>query len=461
MSSLQRSRSLRKPSAINTDVPCQDPKSNGSSASPSRLPTKPLQRTASTTVNSNSNPTALRTGRVLSGSVQRSTSTRQAKAVQEPTKRETARYPPSTTQTRTTAPPRPTSSSGVASQPKRTISHVRAKSTTTAVNAAAISRPPSQGKTGPAVAAPRTLHRRNQSVDQAAQHTQQAPPRPTASAQPRLRPAFSTLQQHYSPAKTLAPKPLTSTFLAPPSPSKLPANVATSAETSKLQVELLQLHLLDRESAGVEALWHASAKEKLGRRFTKLISATNQLSDNERALDEVENILALRQWERQGGLDERIQTLDTVMQGVWALSEPNGRYARIIRRFERWLDRVREIEEARKRRDAFSQNIDDLFFGELDSSWKEDCSGIGRRLSGWHKDLEDMHLAGSQEKDGNSSITRMVEGSQALIEGMLAELQMMDDIERQAALQESEWIEETIRDEADSRAGAGAIWRVT
>lgn len=237
--------------------------------------------------------------------------------------------------------------------------------------------------------------------------------------------------------------------------------MAASAETSRLQIELLQLHLLDRDSAAVEAQWHASAKEKLARRFAKLASATRELGEQERALEEAENILALRQWERQGGLDETIQALDAVSTGVWALSEPGGRYARIVRRFERWLDRVSEIEEARRNGEAHLQNPDGLFVGELDISWKEECAGVVRRLDTWQRQLQDIERGHSHDGKETSSMARMMEGSLALVDGMLAELRLMENIEQEALARENEWIERMIRDdEGDGKAGAGAIWRV-
>ena len=294
----------------------------------------------------------------------------------------------------------------------------------------------------------------------------QAQPQP----HPRLRPAFSTLQQHYSPAKNAAPKPLTATFLAPPSPSKLPTNVAASAETSKLQAELLQLHLLHQDAAIVDAQWQTSARDKLGERFVGLCVASGEVADRERAGEEQENSQALRRWGASGkGLEEKIQSLEEIFSGIWTLSEAGGRHSRAVRRFERWVDRVRDVEDARRdKRTPPYQNQDALFIGELEAPWKAECAGIMRRLEGWRVQLCDVDDLPAEPKDesngrrGGSSLGRMLRGAQNLIQDMLAELREMGDMEQEALAREDAWIESMNRDDGRHHTlGTGAVWRVT
>lgn len=377
---------------------------------------------------------------------------RQAGVAHEPVKKESSRYPPSTTTTRPRPAVRPTSSDGPPSQTRRVPSHTRARSTTTGLKGAPVLRPPSRETTGPATAGARVRRSQTSSPDEK--------PGAPGQAHPRLRPAFSTLQQHYSPAKSLAPKPLTSTYFAPPSPSKLPANVAASAETSKLQAELLQLHLLHRDSADVDTQWRSSAKQKLGERFSKLAVANGEVNDRERAEVERENVIALRGWAISGGLEEKIQALDGIMSGLWTMGEAGGRYARVIRRFERWIDHMGEVEDAR-RGGLLLQDQDVIFIGELDATWKDECAGLRRRLDGWKRQLQDIRLPANNEGEDGSSLGKMIDGSRSLIHDMLEELNMMEEIEQEALAREDEWIERMNRDEdADDTPRAGAIWRV-
>lgn len=304
------------------------------------------------------------------------------------------------------------------------------------------------------------------------------------------RPAFSIHQQRFSPAKTTGPnKPPTATYTAPPSPSKLPANIAASAETSRLQGELLQLHLLHRDAARVEAQWRASAKSKLGERFRAVRDAHRQLADREAAEVEGDNIAALQQWSGGGGgggtLDDRVRVLDAVVGGAWMMSEPGGKYARVVRRFERWVERVMDLEEARESSGAgvHGQSVGSnsngagggmegaLFIQDLDAAWTEECMGMTHKLEGWQAQLESSstgHLANGNAtigvtgsgSDSRSSLERMLEGSRALIEDMLSELSAMEEIRQAALAREEDWIERMNRDDDDNDTPrAGAVWR--
>ncbi|KAJ4141172.1 hypothetical protein NW768_000379 [Fusarium equiseti] len=470
MSTTQRSRSIRKPASSSssstttttTKAARTAPVSTNptDASSPSRLPIKPLARSATTS------STTTRTLRNGASGLSRTASVKQPTkpAPVEPTKRET-RYPPSTTTTRTRPAVRPTSADGPTQATRKAPapSHTRAKSTATGLKNAPVLRPSSS--TSSASSTTTTSTTTTKPTRTLRSSTTSAVEKSSGAA-PRLRPAFSTLQQHYSPAKSSAPKPLTSTFLAPPSPSKLPANVAASAETSKLQTELLQLHLLHRDAPTVDGAWRASAERKLGDQFSNLAAASKQVDDQERAEVEKENVLALRQWAVGGRLEERIQVLDSVMSGLWALEDPGGRYARVVRRFERWVERMCEIEEARREGGALLQESDVLFIGELDCAWKDECTGLVRRLDTLKRQISQLgdpsnESEGEGDSKERSSLQRMVEGSRELVDGMLTELNVMEDIERDALAREDEWIERMNRDDdADDTPRAGAVWRV-
>lgn len=215
----------------------------------------------------------------------------------------------------------------------------------------------------------------------------------------------------------------------------------------------------------MDTAWRASAERKLGERFSKLAVASKQADDRERAEVERENVLVLRNWATGGGLEERIQTLDAVVNGVWTLGEPGGRYARVVRRFERWVDRMCEIEDARRDGGALLQESEFLFIGELETEWKEEYTGLVRRLETLGRQLEGLgHFSDTDDGDKTaelSSLRRMVEGSRTMVEGMLAELAIMEDIERDALAREDDWIERMNREEdVDDTPRAGAIWRV-
>lgn len=305
-------------------------------------------------------------------------------------------------------------------------------------------------------------------------------------------------QQRLSPGKTSSPRPpITQLQQQPPlSPSKLPANVAASAETARLQAELLQLHLLHRDAGVVEAQWNASAKAKLSEQFHKLREAHRALADREAAEVEGDNVAALQCWGgslgggREMPLDGRIQSLDAVVSGVWALSEPGGKYARVVRRFERWVERVMDLEEARDSgaiglfasgavapdRHSFGNSTntggggggssmeDALFLQDLDQTWTDDCASMTRKLEGWQDQLEQCVRGGGGREPGgdrsSSSLARMLDGAGSLAGDMLAELGAMEEIRQAALAREQDWIEAMNRDDDENDTPrAGAVWR--
>ncbi|KAK3375334.1 hypothetical protein B0H63DRAFT_482622 [Podospora didyma] len=477
------------------------------------------------------------------------TSTRRAAAATEserpspPPQSDTISRPPRTTRS-TSVTARPTSSSGVpassnSSRPRvGSSAHARTKSSVTTLTGATILRPPSQtsassSDAAPAVAAPavadrarpphasstaRPGHRR--ALSNSSSSTYSAPPPPVSHHQkpdtttttttnttssrhhPPIsslhRPAFTTLQKHYSPAKSLAPKALTSTFLAPPSPSKLPANVAISTETSRLQTELLQLHLLHRDAAHTRAQWDASAQAKLGQRFHAVSRKEEDVARLLKCEEERRNAVALAAWDLSSSssgkeLEVKIQALDSMVSGLWGLGEPGGRYARVVRRFERWADRVEEIMAAQ--RDSEIQLDELALVAEPDDDargWKDECAGLVRRLEEWRRRLRELdppppplllqqHQAeGEQEQEeaaarpssssSSSSLEKILAACRCLVHDMLAELNTMEQIEREVVADENAWVrkmnrlgEEKENDDSfwggGGENGAGAIWR--
>ncbi|KAI8635057.1 hypothetical protein F5Y19DRAFT_134446 [Xylariaceae sp. FL1651] len=569
---LSRTRSLRKPVAKGNEPAHHEPshiRNAARNVSPSRLPVKPYTTgvTASSTAPSSSITTSRTrapssvTGRQLSGLPPTRTSSRPVEHGATATTKPLGRAPsvrqapsttiPSTSSSRVASTARPKSSGGpppTTSQRERQLGHSRAKSTATALTTATILRPLSHAPsvlspsptpstvssaasntstsvatTTTATSKPQTRSQTRHSRTQSQSQSQSIPPTTTSTLAAR-RPAFNTNQQHYSPAKALAPKPLTSTYLAPPSPSKQPVNVALTAETSRLQTELLQLSLLHREARAVSTSWHASARLKLGARFEELAAADRALRASEREGAEARGMRDLIRWgnadpetstdpgvsgvkglknrtgevrtdksrdegaKKKLALDEKIQLLDQVLNGVWVLGEPGGRYQRAVRAFEGWAQQVAEIRAAQRQGDVdallarggggawFEDGEEEgtgLFVSDLDAgAWKKDHAGLTRVLEGWRRMLAQLGdvPADPDDEDGNEStngagagdekehkprsgLARTLRGCRSLVHDMLAELKVMEQIEQDALAAEEEWMEKMdkqLRDDVDS-----------
>ncbi|KAI3537811.1 hypothetical protein CSPX01_09981 [Colletotrichum filicis] len=406
----------------------------------------------------------------------------------------TSSYPSSTAST-TTRPRPPSATDRLSSKPS--VSSLSSATTTTSTRTAragstttAPTRQPLKQPQKPppshqaATTAPPHLAR------QQAQQRQPSPTSPPRTTKPVLRPAFSTLQQHYSPAKSLAPKPLTATYLAAPSPSKLPANIALTAETSRLQTELLQLHLLHRDLPQVTSQWHASARSKLAARHADLAASARSLAALESDAAERRNLAALSSWGASTGksgkavtsslpLEDRIQRLDALLTSLWSLDDPGGKHHRLVRAFERWASSLADLEAARARAEdgadpsaLLDDNADVRFGGGLDARWKDDAAALVRRLEGWDAQLRELEYRGDDDEDAAysttttqaSSLKRMLDGCSSLVRDMLDELAVMEDIEAAAVQRENEWIKKMNREGDDGRGRdtqrAGAIWRV-
>jgi hypothetical protein len=216
------------------------------------------------------------------------------------------------------------------------------------------------------------------------------------------------------------------------------------------------LHLLHKDADVVTKEWKASAKSKLGIRFQDVVERNDALVQLEVNETGKVNAVVLRNWQEQSspgwGLDEKIQALDEVITGVWNLGEHNGKYARIVRKFERWLSRCQGILAAREN----GLEEDFTFLEGLENSWSDDCLNIGRKLETWREQLRDLG-----ELDKGSSLGIVVEDYRALVKGMIEELTVMGRIEKDMMKREREWIR-SINDEESDDGGiptAGACWR--
>ncbi|CAK7264298.1 hypothetical protein SEPCBS57363_001009 [Sporothrix epigloea] len=498
--------------------------STASATTSSSTPFGQLSRTRSTTANAASGPPPRGRTRTQSASTPLSTTTAAAAAARLPSKppgRQPSRPPSATTLSSATTlrpPSAQSTSTGSSSPASRPPTRSTSHSTSTTVSVTAAKKAP-----------PITSHRRQYSGGAGTGAAA------AAAAAQRDRPAFSTLQQHFSPAKNTAPKPRIAAILAPPaSPSKKPANMVLSAETSRLQTALLQLHLLHRNAAAVSAEWHASARNALvGERFSALVAENAQLLQMASERAESANAAALQAWAEDGSdnvpLEERIQALDAVLAGVWSLagqdvaaaagqdmnksknkgSAVTSRYTLVVRRFERWAQQTAELVAARRGIDSLEALLETMQSEEtyrrsdgrstvaagagflsneseplLDAAWHEECSNLTHRLEGWQQQLARLGRGilgdleantptnGKKEETGRqrqSSLHRILSGCSGLVDGMLEELQMMLQLEQDAAEQELAWIQKmnaSVGMDTDlpsqiarPAARVGSIWR--
>ncbi|KAK7179312.1 hypothetical protein DPSP01_005728 [Paraphaeosphaeria sporulosa] len=262
-------------------------------------------------------------------------------------------------------------------------------------------------------------------------------PREALNQEPRklVRPAFSTLQQHFTPRKT--GKAPTSTFIHAPEP----VNHVLPPEIVALQSELLQLHLLHAPSALSMRQWEVSAQKALRSKFDEVASLNQIMQEKERFGQEQKNVLALREWNGSNaisGLAAHIQALSAPLHELPSLLDPGGRFFYLVEAFSKWLSRADQVWSDRDGSGGHGSAMQSL--AGLGDTWKEEHAAMMRKLTAFSR-----HLDGLPPTVPGSSIAYIVTRCQALIEGLLSELQVMQATEADAVSREEHWVEQRLR----------------
>lgn len=247
-----------------------------------------------------------------------------------------------------------------------------------------------------------------------------------------MRPAFSTLQQHFTPRKTA--KAPTSTFLHP---APTTTTNALPPEIVNLQSELLQLHLLHTTSSEVSQQWHLSARRSLHAKFEEVASLHQAMLEVERAGREQKNLQALFAWSEGSSsntLIEYIQILSGPLHELPSLLEPGGRFDRLVSDFDQWTTRMEDLwsERGTKNDRKGSLRSDE----GLDESWKAEIATLARKVTSFARDLDQVR----QPLPG-SSIASILDTCKALLTGLSDELRLMQVIESSVAAKEKTWVE--------------------
>ncbi|KAF1984203.1 hypothetical protein K402DRAFT_423017 [Aulographum hederae CBS 113979] len=267
-----------------------------------------------------------------------------------------------------------------------------------------------------------------------------APPTGLAETSKLARPAFSTFQQHYSPKKSSVVKPPSSSYFAPPSTAESTATAGDSlgADATRVQTELLQLHLLHEASGTVQKQWDASAKRSLRSKFDEVSARLQGVQAEERQARERINIAALHEWDVGPGFAENVHVLSSTLREVPGLVEDGGRFAKQVESFEGWISWIGDVWNKREENDG----QEGLEFAEgLGEAWKAESDALTRKLASLKRDLEGLHCP-----IGDSSAASVIRSSRRLVDGMLAELRIMRSVEQEVVERERSWV--------DARLGA-------
>lgn len=221
------------------------------------------------------------------------------------------------------------------------------------------------------------------------------------------------------------------------------------------------MHLLHRGASQVEAQFRESARSQLEIRFHELGKKCSELIGIQEAQTDRATALILRQWAENEvpgfAFEDRVQVLDEVIAGLWNLSDPGGKYSRVVRRFEKWMNHVTEVHARREKGDLLGEDGEVVFLEELEDAWRDELRSQARKVDGLKDKLDDLGVV-----EGKSSLATAVNGCRGLAKGMVMELDLMKRTEGEIMKAEQQWIRGMIEDvesEEESRSTAGAVWR--
>ena len=249
------------------------------------------------------------------------------------------------------------------------------------------------------------------------------------------RPAFSAMQQHFSPKKSIQPDA-----------SDLSSQTASKGEIPstgvfQLQMELAQLHLLHRSSLSVQNEWEKSAKKLFEHHFDALYERMTELKEVAQQQQALVNQLSLLEWAqgRSGAqISESVLLLSRSISGVCSLLDPDGKYTHILEVFESWFAQALRVREQRESgTQQIGRKLD--FIEGIGDGWKAEAMVLEREMTYSARDLKSFG-----EVRRASDLGRVLSMYRKLMTGLLEELDLIQWIEKEMMTQESSWIESTI-----------------
>lgn len=252
------------------------------------------------------------------------------------------------------------------------------------------------------------------------------------------RAAFSTLQQHSSSPKKMK-VPTTHLFL--PATNKHGGSHDLSCGDIQIQTELIQLHLLLRSATEVQHQWERSAKLCLQSHFELVRQKHVELDLRIKSQQASKNHSALIAWcDAMSRLElaEKLQLLSHNAFETSTLSEPGGRFMRVLDSFERWFSRAHRIRKSRKIPPG-SVGCGLEFIESIGDDWKLEVATLEMKLASYSRELRNVVMP---RADSNLACFLLL--FQNFVGNLLEELDVIRGIERDVMAEETRWIENAI-----------------
>ncbi|MCJ1389278.1 hypothetical protein MMC18_002134 [Xylographa bjoerkii] len=256
------------------------------------------------------------------------------------------------------------------------------------------------------------------------------------STQPE-RPAFSTLQQDFGPKQT----PSESRSLIPPHSPDCGTTNRLSPEALASNLELLQLHMLNRSSSATRLQWESSAEKHYRVRFDGLASDHDNMTGREMILQEQVNASAIIAWgsgTENLPIGSKIQKLSRILTDVVDVSHPSGQYTCLLDSFEHWYSNSIGIRQLRGGRVSIHPRVERTLEG-IGDGWKAEADNLKSKLL-----VSQEELVFLGEAHPRSDLTRCLDALLGMLTTMLEEIDVIQAIETRFLHEEENWLKDSL-----------------
>lgn len=225
---------------------------------------------------------------------------------------------------------------------------------------------------------------------------------------------------------------------------------AYARETLEPRLELLHTHVVHRSSDRVQKEWEANGRQHYEKQFSALRKRDEALDEKEIDWLEQRNAAAILCWANQAEgitIEQKVQKASAIIDKVWRMSAPDGKYTLAVQAFEHWLEIVRAIQHQRETGQGARAGTDAI--EGLGDGWKAEILALQNTIMSSASDILTLGEIAVESSDLQRCITTVSES----LTQMLEELELIALIEEHTAQAEQKWIQDSINSIASDLRG--------
>ncbi|QIW97560.1 hypothetical protein AMS68_003078 [Peltaster fructicola] len=250
--------------------------------------------------------------------------------------------------------------------------------------------------------------------------------RQSTKVEPSSKPMSNTYQQHLSTAKTTAPKPAIPASKA----AVIPTVEEVSQEIARQQIELLQLSLMHEKTCAEIFHLEQDAQATLRDEHQRLRRSLGQIIGQELERERQTNLVAMSLWQSdQSYLMDRLRALQSIHHEVISMIQEGNTFVTTVSSFRVWAAHAEK--HVRGERPGFVSG--------LSEDWRHAHASAALRIRSLQRELATLPAASRP-----SSVYTLMTACEALLDGMLRELDLMSQIEREFLRQDKGRIDSAV-----------------